>query len=61
MPQYRVRPGRTFGWKDDVGPGEVVELTEAEAAGFLDKLKLIEEEDAPAAAPAPAEDKRRKG
>jgi hypothetical protein len=58
MPQYKVKPGYTFGWRDDYQPGDVVELTEAEAGGFLDKLELVE--DVPATEPSsedvPAED-----
>ncbi len=39
--QYRVRPGFHHGAQGQYGPGAVVELTEAEAAGFLDKLELV--------------------
>lgn len=45
--QYRVRPGFHHGAQGQYGPGAVVELTEAEAAGFLDKLELV----APPASP----------
>jgi hypothetical protein len=48
MAQYRVKPGFTFGWDDRHGAGAVVELTEAEARGFLDKLELVEAPAAPA-------------
>ncbi len=37
---YRVRPGYRHGTQNQYGPGDVVELTEVEAAGFLDKLEL---------------------
>lgn len=43
MARYRVRPGFRFGAYDQHGPGTVVELTEAEAAGFRDKLELVVE------------------
>lgn len=48
MPVYRVKPGVRHGPFDKYGPGDLVEHTEAEAAGFLDKLELVEE-----APPAP--------
>ena len=41
---YRVRPGRTFGMYDQYRPGDLVELTDSEAGGFLDKLDLVVEE-----------------
>lgn len=44
---YRVRPGFTFGVGRAKQPGDVVELTDAEAEGFLDKLELVGEEKAP--------------
>lgn len=37
--KYRVRPGCRFGSYNEIGPGEVVELTAEEAAGVLDKLE----------------------
>lgn len=40
MPTYRVKPGFTHGASDQYKAGDTVELTEAEAAGFLDKLEL---------------------
>jgi len=39
MSLYRVRPGFTFGAFNQHGPGALVELSEFEAAGFLDKLE----------------------
>lgn len=39
MPQYVVRQGYTFGAFDQLGPGDLVELSEREAEGFLDKLQ----------------------
>jgi len=41
MPKYRVKAGRTFGPGGTIKAGEEVELTEIEAAGFLDKLELV--------------------
>ena len=41
MPKYRVKAGRTFGPGGTIKAGEFVELTEIEAAGFLDKLELV--------------------
>lgn len=43
MPKYTVRPGFTFGASKQHKPGDTVELTEQEAAGFLDKLELAED------------------
>ena len=42
MRQYTVRPGYTFGNRGQYQPGDVVEMAEAEAAGFLDKLELVQ-------------------
>lgn len=39
--QYRVRPGFHHGVRSQYGPGDVVEMTPAEAAGFLDKLEPV--------------------
>lgn len=50
MAQYRVRPGFYFGGIIEYGPGTVIELTDAEAQGFLDKLERLP--DAPTDAPA---------
>lgn len=41
---YRVKPGMRYGAHDEFGPGDLVELTEYEAAGHLDKLELVVEE-----------------
>lgn len=51
MPEYRVREGKRHGGFGQYGPGDVVTLTEVEAAGFLDKLERVE-----AALPVPAFD-----
>lgn len=51
--QYRVRPGYRHGAQKQYGPGDVVELTEQEAAGFLDKLEPLAETAAPV---VPADD-----
>lgn len=40
--QYRVKAGRVFGAKDEYKQGDTVELTEAEAEAFLDKLEPLE-------------------
>ena len=45
MPTYVVKPGFTFGAGGRLGEGEFVELTEGEAAGFLDKLSLADEDE----------------
>lgn len=49
--KYRVRPGILHGAQRQYKPGDVLELTEQEAAGFLDKLELVPDEPAAAAAP----------
>lgn len=41
MAQYRVRPGYTHGAFNQYTAGAVVELSEEEAAGLLDKLELV--------------------
>jgi hypothetical protein len=46
MPLYQVRPGYTHGAQRQYGPGAVVELTEAAAAGFADKLLRLPEAEA---------------
>jgi len=38
---YRVKPGYLHGAYNQHGPGSLVELTEDEASGFLDKLELV--------------------
>lgn len=45
MPQYKIRPGRKFGHANQYKPGDVIELTEAEAAPLLgETLDLVKEE-----------------
>ena len=39
---YRCRPGFTHGAKDEVKPGDIIELTDREAAGLLDKFEWVE-------------------
>lgn len=41
MPTYRVKPGYKHGATNQYEPGDTVEMTEEEAAGFLDKLELV--------------------
>jgi hypothetical protein len=43
MARWRVKPGFTFGAFSQHRPGDIVEMTEAEAAGFLDKLEQVDE------------------
>lgn len=43
--KYRVKPGRMHGAFNQHGPGSIVELTEDEAGGFLDKLELVRDDD----------------
>jgi len=43
MAQYRVKPGVRFGASDQHAPGDIVDLSEQEAAGFADKLALVRE------------------
>ena len=50
LQDYRVRAGMTFGKGKEHQPGDVVQLTEQEAEGFLDKLELVD-----AVAPAMAQ------
>ena len=38
MATYMVKAGRRFGAENQYGPGDKVELSPQEAAGFLDKL-----------------------
>lgn len=42
MSTYRVKFGYTFGGVVLLPAGSLVEMGEAEAAGFLDKLELVE-------------------
>ena len=58
---YRVRPGFRFGAQNQHGPGDLVELEEAAALGFLEKLELVQEVEAPPVVEAtetPGEKKR---
>lgn len=58
MPEYRVKPGYSHGTGKRYGAGDIVELTEVEAQGFLDKLELvIEEKPKPAVAKSKAKSK----
>lgn len=43
MPIYQVRPGMRFGANNQYSSGDKVKLSVEEAAGFLDKLELVEE------------------
>jgi len=53
MKKYVVKPGFTFGAQDQFKPGDIVELYEPEAVGFLDKLELyVEPKKKPARKPA---------
>ena len=45
---WRVRHGFTFGAFNQFGPGDLVELSEFEAGGFLDKLELADGSPSPA-------------
>lgn len=40
MPKYRVKQGKKFGSGGQYPAGTILELTEAEAKGFKDKLEL---------------------
>ncbi len=53
MSLYRVRNGFRFGARNQHGPGYLIELTAAEAAGFADKLELVPEEPTPSATDSP--------
>lgn len=43
MPIYIVKPGMRHGAFGQFGPGDRVELSEAEAEAFLDKLELADD------------------
>ena len=47
MALYRVRPGFEHGTRGCYKAGDIVEHTPEEAAGFADKLELVEVEPAP--------------
>lgn len=44
MPIYRVKPGFLHGAGNQYKPGDIVDLTPPEAAGFLDKLEPVDPE-----------------
>lgn len=44
MAIFRVKEGRRFGAGKVFGPGDMVEVDEAAAAGFLDLLEPVTEE-----------------
>lgn len=54
MTKYRVRDGCRFGARNQHGPGAVVDLSEKDAAPFLDKLERVADE--PAYPDQPADD-----
>jgi hypothetical protein len=43
MAKYRVKPRVAYGPRNEYKPGDIVELTPEEAAGFLDKLEPVEQ------------------
>jgi len=45
MPTYEVRQGVTFGWDSGHIPGDHVEMSEGDAAPFLDKLSMVATDD----------------
>lgn len=62
MTKYRVKPGYTFGAFGTYREGDIVELPEADAQGFLDKLQPVPAdlpsappEETPADSPSEAE------
>lgn len=58
MPVYKVKPGFTHGAQKQYKPGDIVELTTEEAAGFLDKLELVSGKKAKAASEGEPNDLR---
>ena len=42
MPNYMVRPGKKFGGIKKYGPGDIIEMTEAEAEPLLDIVKRVD-------------------
>ncbi len=54
MATYRVKPGKFHGARNEYKPGDLVELSAAEAMGFLDKLEPVQETLQAEAAPAEA-------
>lgn len=51
--KYRVKPGFRHGKNKQHGSGAIVEMTEFEASGFLDKLELVGEATPAEETPAP--------
>lgn len=47
MALYRVRPGFVHGLKDEYKAGDTLDLDSRAAAGFADKLELVEVEPVP--------------
>jgi hypothetical protein len=47
--RYRVKEGMKHGAHNEYGAGDILELTESEARGFMDKLELAEKPDKPVA------------
>ena len=45
--KYRVKEGHVFGAEDQFIPGDIVELTDAEARGFLDTVEPVDGKPAP--------------
>ena len=45
MARWKVRPGCRFGVRNQYGPGDLVDLTMNEAAGFADKLEPVPAQD----------------
>ncbi len=41
MPDYKVKPGKSFGPGGCYPAGTILELTKVEAEGFLDKLERV--------------------
>jgi len=59
--RYRVKPGFRHGAEKQYGPGDIVELSEEEAVGFLDKLEPVQEEpEEPAAQTEEPKEQRRR-
>ncbi len=57
--RYQIKPGYTHGAFGQYQAGDIVEMTEAEAKGFLDKLAPVPEPE-PASAVAQPETKAKK-
>lgn len=51
---YRVKQGQTWGTNPELQAGDTVELTEAEAAGFEDKLEQVGRDGEPPQGTLPA-------